>query len=494
MVFNWFNHLGVQKKMIISNLLIIIVPFVVLITSLSMLWGVIRYTNPVAHRQWMMLAPSTIQAQVFQLGLEQINKELSKESTSISDILDSSAVLEAQGLNIVILENNQVAYSTSGLDVDGLLKNFDTTMDASGSVHYLNWQGNQLTYVNSYGTGLTIYGYGQIPFMAKSMGPESMDKKLVEGAFGIGIIVMLAIVIGIGIYISNRLAQYVLRPVKDLKAAADTLKDGTEPKIITVRTHDELGDTCEAFNNMQAALLKAREEQAVYEERRREMIAGICHDISTPLTSVKGYASGILEGVANTEEKRAKYVQRIYDMAGRIEHLVTMLSDFSKLELKQIHYDRHIYVLDDLLREYVASRHLDEHEHIHLYEKYDASDGMIAIDREQFYRILDNLVSNSLKYRNGDSVAIDIATTRTTDGYRVRFSDDGRGVSTEELHRLFDIFFRTDEARTEVANGNGIGLAIVKQIVEDMNGVIYAEHNESGTGLSIVMEFPRIKE
>ncbi|MDE8715169.1 sensor histidine kinase, partial [Veillonella atypica] len=100
-----------------------------------------RYTNPVAHRQWMMLAPSTIQAQVFQLGLEQINKELSTESTSISDILDSSAVLEAQGLNIVILENNQVAYSTSGLEVDGLLKNFDTTMDASGSVHYLNWQG-----------------------------------------------------------------------------------------------------------------------------------------------------------------------------------------------------------------------------------------------------------------------------------------------------------------------------------------------------------------
>ena len=103
MLFNWFNHLGVQKKMIISNLLIIIVPFVVLITSLAMVWGVIRYTNPVAHRQWMMLAPSTIQSQVFQLGLEQINKKLSTESTSISDILDSSAILEAQGLNIVCL-------------------------------------------------------------------------------------------------------------------------------------------------------------------------------------------------------------------------------------------------------------------------------------------------------------------------------------------------------------------------------------------------------
>ena len=79
-------------------------------------------------------------------------------------------------------------------------------------------------------------------------------------------------------------------------------------------------------------------------------------------------------------------------------------------------------------------------------------------------------------------------------GYRVIFSDDGRGAPREMLPRLFDIFFRTDEARTEVANGNGIGLAIVKQIIEDMNGTIYAEHNDNGHGLSIVMEFPFVKE
>lgn len=78
MLFNWFNSLGVQKKMIMSNLLIIIIPILVLLTALSVVWGIIRYTNPVAHRQWMMLAPSSIQAQVFQLGLEQINKKLSK--------------------------------------------------------------------------------------------------------------------------------------------------------------------------------------------------------------------------------------------------------------------------------------------------------------------------------------------------------------------------------------------------------------------------------
>lgn len=224
------------------------------------------------------------------------------------------------------------------------------------------------------------------------------------------------------------------------------------------------------------------------------MIAGICHDISTPLTSVKGYASGILEGVANTDEKRARYVQMIYDMAGRIERLVNMLSDFSKLELKQIHYDLHIYNIDNLVREYVTDRHLEDTDHIILRESYHTDGGLINVDRLQFQRILDNLLSNSIKYRRGDTVYIDVETSIIDTGYRLTISDNGKGVSTEMLGRIFDIFFRTDEARTEVTNGNGIGLAIVKQIVEDMNGTIWAVHNPEGQGLSIVIEFPKAKE
>ena len=269
MLFNWFNSLGVRRKMIISNLLIIIIPFIVLLTALSIVWGVIRYTNPVNHRQWMMLAPSTIQSQVFQLGLEQINKKLSKESTSISDILDSSAVLEAQGLDIVILKDNKIVYATPDIEPNIMLSNVKNMINGLESNHYLNWEGNQFTYVNSYDMGLTVYGAGRIPFMTKSMGPESTDKKMVEGAFGIGILMIIAIIIGIGLYISNRLGEYILRPVIDLKQAADDLKNGIVPKRIAVRNHDELGVTCEAFNNMQESLLKARQEQDLYEERRR---------------------------------------------------------------------------------------------------------------------------------------------------------------------------------------------------------------------------------
>ena len=208
MLFNWFNRLGVQRKMIISNLLIIVIPFIVLFIALSLVWGVIRYTNPVEHRQWMMLAPSSIQAQVFQLGLEQINKKLSKESTTVRDVLDSSAILEAQGLDIVILKDNEIVYATPNIEPNIFLSNVRHVMKGLESNHYLNWEGNQFTYVNSYNTGLSVYGSGRIPFMTKSMGPESTDKKLVEGAFGVGILLLLAIIIGIGIYISNRLGEF----------------------------------------------------------------------------------------------------------------------------------------------------------------------------------------------------------------------------------------------------------------------------------------------
>lgn len=495
MRFNWFNQWSVQRKLIISNLLMLVIPFFVLSITLCSIWGILRYTNPVSHRDWMMLAPSTIQSQVFQLGLEQINKKLARSSTTVSDILDSSAVLEAQGMDIVILKDDQVAYFTPGSDASRMLLDFNATGHiVSASVHHLDWHGNQITYVNSYGNGLAVLGSGQIPFMAKSMGKETTEKKAVEGAFGLGIFIVLLIIISFGLYFSIRLARYILLPIRDLKRAADSIKDGLIPEPIKIRNNDELGVTCEAFNNMQQSLVEAHEEQQIYEERRREMIAGICHDISTPLTSVKGYASGILEGVANTDEKRARYVQMIYDMAGRIERLVNMLSDFSKLELKQIHYDLHIYNIDNLVREYVTDRHLEDTDHIILRESYHTDGGLINVDRLQFQRILDNLLSNSIKYRRGDTVYIDVETSIIDTGYRLTISDNGEGVSTEMLGRIFDIFFRTDEARTEVTNGNGIGLAIVKQIVEDMNGTIWAVHNPEGQGLSIVIEFPKAKE
>ena len=255
--------------------------------------------------------------------------------------------------------------------------------------------------------------------------------------------------------------------------------------------HDELGETCEAFNNMQRSLAREKQLREEYEEKRRQMIAGICHDIATPLTSVKGYASGILDGVARTPEKQTHYVQMIYTMASNIEKLVSMLSDFSKLELGQIVYDYRPVSLNRVISEYIE-RHKGDFvdKGIILVESYGESDGLVRTDVKQFVRILDNIFSNSWKYRSTEPLKINVSTVYQNDRVRLTITDNGVGVPEASLNQLFDIFFRTDEARSEVANGNGIGLAIVKQIVMDMGGEIWAERGLNGFGLSIIMEFP----
>lgn len=223
------------------------------------------------------------------------------------------------------------------------------------------------------------------------------------------------------------------------------------------------------------------------------MIAGICHDLSTPLTSVKGYSCGLLEGVANSEDKRKRYAQTIYEMASRMEELVDLLSEFSQLELKQIIYEQKSYSVQDILLQFVESRHLLEDENLCLLQSYPKDSLNIYIDKRQFYRILDNLLSNSRKYKLKDSVTIKLAFKQVGECVRITFADDGPGVPENELSAIFDIFYRTDEARSQTIKGSGIGLAIVRQIVEDMGGKIWAEVNDT-IGLAIIMDFPLQKE
>lgn len=496
MKYKWFQSLSVQYKLLISNLLMIIVPIIILFLLVGALWGVLRFSDPVSQRSWMMLAPSTLQSQIFEFELEQINKKLWTSESTVSDIRNNTAVVEAQGLDVVIMKDDEVLYATPGVDGFYLASNvLDSVHDESHDIQYYEWDEDRVIYVNRYGSGLLVIGSGRIPFLAKTMGRESEEKVLVETIFGFVIICVLASVVLCGVYLANRLSRQILSPLYYLQAAATDIKNGIIPQPIDIINNDELGNTCEAFNSMQQSLAKEKALREEYEEKRHRMIAGICHDIATPLTSVKGYASGILEGVAQTEEKRARYVQMIYDMSGRIEKLVNMLSDFSKLELGQIQYQYDIVVMDRLVSDYIKDRYVNFGENeVMIHQTYGCPGQQVRIDTVQFGRVLDNIFSNSWKYRGTDPLQISIATTCGADRLRLTVTDNGIGVPEEMLNRLFDIFFRTDTARSEVAQGNGIGLAIVKQIVTDMQGCIWAEQGPGGRGLVIVMEFPAVTD
>ena len=238
---------------------------------------------------------------------------------------------------------------------------------------------------------------------------------------------------------------------------------------------------------MQRQLRRSKEEQAKYETYRKGLISSVSHDLRTPLTTIKGYVGGILDGIADTEEKKKKYLLAVQTRTNDLENLVNQLSSYNKMENHMFRYQKEPTDLKQFVREY-----LKENEAFIRQNSLDillsADDGVsLVMDRGAFKRILDNLLTNSIRYREKEQSQIRITIQRKDGQVFWSVADDGPGVAESCLEKIFESFCRLDEARSHCSEGSGLGLAIVKRIVTDHQGVIYARDRE---GLDICMEFP----
>ena len=112
----WFQNLKVQYKLLLSNLLMIVIPLITLFLLVGGIWSLLRFSNPIEQRSWMMLAPSTIQSQILQFELEQINKKLLSKDTTVFSLRNNTSVIEAQGVDVVIMKDDTVLYMTPDSD------------------------------------------------------------------------------------------------------------------------------------------------------------------------------------------------------------------------------------------------------------------------------------------------------------------------------------------------------------------------------------------
>lgn len=258
---------------------------------------------------------------------------------------------------------------------------------------------------------------------------------------------------------------------------------------------DEIGELCADFEEMRIRLKESTEEKVVFDSQNKELISNISHDLKTPITAVKGYVEGIMDGVADTPEKMDRYIRTIYNKANEMDRLINELTFYSKIDTNRIPYTFNKIHISDYFEDCVdeLSVELDSSGISLTYFNNLEEDAVVIADAEQLKRVINNIISNSLKYMNKPKGVINIRLRDVGDFIQIEIEDNGKGIAQKDLANIFERFYRTDASRNSSKGGSGIGLSIVKKIMEDHGGQVWATSKE-GTGTTMYLALRKYQE
>lgn len=296
------------------------------------------------------------------------------------------------------------------------------------------------------------------------------------------ILILTAMVLVLWVYGS------MIRQINRLQDAAKRVQSGDLDFELKPEVNDEMGQLIQAFEDMRARLKENAEEKIQSDRESKELISNISHDLKTPITAIKGYVEGIRDGVADTPEKMDKYLGTIYNKANEMNLLINELTLYSKIDTNRIPYNFAPISVNAYFDDCAEDLAMElEAKNVEFgYFNYVDSDQMIIADPEQLKRVINNIVSNSLKYTERDKRKINLRVKDVGDFIQVELEDNGKGIAAKDLPHIFERFYRTDASRNSSKGGSGIGLSIVKKIIEDHGGKIWATSRE---GIGTVMYF-----
>ena len=313
------------------------------------------------------------------------------------------------------------------------------------------------------------------------------------------IIDMLVSVVLILIFTASMLAIWIysgmINPVRKLQIATKNIMEDNLDFTIEAETNDEIGELCNNFEEMRKRLKDYSEERLNNEKQNRELISNISHDLKTPLTAIRGYVEGIMDGVADTPEKMDHYIKTIYNKTNEMTRLVNELTLYSQINTNRIPYNFNKINVADYFRDCVEdlSIELESKNVLLLYMNYVADDVMIIADPEQLGRVIGNIISNTLKYLDKPQGLIHLRIKDVGDFIQVEIADNGGGIAAKDLPYIFDRFYRVDNTLSKETGGTGLGLAIVKHIVLSHGAGIQVKSKE-GTGTQIIVTFKKANE
>lgn len=476
----------VKRRLFISNILMIVVPVILcVITGTVVMYAAMNILGLQNNRNFDSYPE-------FERAVAQVQRLAERwASDGGSDIIaEDVAAFGGQyshrGITLLVFQNGEPLCASGDFTDKALLQ---TVLDRAGNHSFI--MDDTLIYKRDAGTYellLSASGYN-MPFNMWR------DDKSPQSVFYFGIIIFSLVVAAI--LVTNRILtrmvySSIATPLDALVYGVHQLRDGNLEYRIDYTGRDEFAGICADFNEMAERLLDMVNARQKDDENRRELIAGISHDLRTPLTSIISYVEGLEKGVASTPEVQKRYLDTIKNKAMDLEHIVSQLFLFSKLDVGEFPFKMEKLDIGNEISGF-AGGISDEYESKGLRVVLDTiqSDITVNADPVQLRNVFTNILDNSLKYGKSENSAIRVACRAEGQNVVITFTDNGPGVPPEALDSLFTAFYRGDKARSNPGQGSGLGLAVTAKILERLGGSVKAENAPDG-GLRVIIKLPEI--
>lgn len=470
----------IKRRLFISNILMIVIPF---ITSLAIAFAAmyLLLQGPVFDGDGKYFNARYRLTDLTQKLLE-ANDETGKKAalSALEDILHENKM----ALRIFLSGKQQYSLGNyNAQDTDKLLK----AVLALGNEGIASVENQEI-----YAKPVLVNGQNYIICIINARNHLDLQQFMearrytaVFMPFGILIVILLT-----NQFLTRFVFRKIAEPLQILANGVHQIRDGNLDYRIHYSGRDEFAHVCEDFNDMAAQLKASVELIQKQEQNRKELLASISHDIRSPLTSIKAYSEGLLDGVARTADSQKSYVTMIKTKTEDIDRMVAKLFLFSKMDLGEFPYTPEKLDLAWEIRSLMAAT-VEEYDKKGLKIRTERlAEGVeIFADPVQIYSVLTNILENSLKYKNKEQGLVTIRSEIHENEVLIIIEDDGPGVPDEALPKLFDVFYRNDPARHNPNMGSGLGLAITAKAVDRMGGSIHAEHG-SLDGLRLVIKLP----
>lgn len=460
--------MSIKRRFMLYNLMMLIFPLIISLIVFELSTNFFEDTFLIRNENY---------EEHIEKSSEVIAFARSKQALELSS-LESFA--KEKGYSLYIVKDNELLYENLSSDSESIVKQievieYDVVYHFSGKVTIAT----RINYVD---------GPYDIYFISRENVSPKMTVTLIQLLL-IAILVVVFIAVATSNYIvSGQMIKSFSKPLEKLSRNANKIRKGDLDEPVGKPEIKEFNQLYATFDLMRAELKSNIDKNIKYEKNRREMLAGISHDLKTPLTVIQGYSKGLIDGIAKDEQQTKKYVDVIYRKSLEMESLLNQLSIFSNLENKTFTFKFETINLHTFLEKLIKQTRSEYLNKIKINYQNNCKDIVVSIDILQMQRVFDNLVSNSIKYNDNELIIINFVVTKHNNKEVVIIvSDNGIGVSEEEIEHIFENFYRVDESRSTKVEGNGLGLAICKNIIEAHQGTITASSLDS---LTITITLP----